>query len=46
MGAKRTLFTTAALGAVYLLRNKKTRDKLIDGIQSVAEQIRSRRPGN
>ncbi|MFC3748374.1 hypothetical protein [Paenibacillus sp. GCM10012306] len=43
MGAKKTLLTTAALGAVYLLRDKKTRDKVMNGIQSFAEQITSRR---
>jgi hypothetical protein len=42
MNAKRTLLTTAALGAVYLLRNKDTRDKVMNSIQSVTSQMRKR----
>ncbi|MHA6531032.1 hypothetical protein [Paenibacillus sp. BAC0078] len=43
MNAKRTLLTTAVLGAAYLLRNKDARNKLMNGIQSVTSQIRARK---
>ncbi|MEK5448299.1 hypothetical protein [Paenibacillus sp. FSL R7-0331] len=45
MNTKKTLFTTAALGAVYLLRNKDTRDKIMNGIQSFTSQVKSKRNG-
>lgn len=38
MNTKKTLFTTVALGAVYLLKNKGTRDKIKNGIQSFTSQ--------
>lgn len=34
MNTKKTLFTTAALGAAYLLKNKGARDKVMNTIQS------------
>jgi len=34
MNTKKTLFTTLALGAVYLMKNKETRDKVMNGLQS------------
>ncbi|WP_169834308.1 hypothetical protein [Paenibacillus donghaensis] len=45
MKTKKTLFTTAALGAVYLLKNKSTRDKIMNGIQSFASQVKSKKSG-
>ncbi|MBW4084022.1 hypothetical protein [Paenibacillus sp. S150] len=43
MNTKKTLFTTAALGAAYLLRNKDARDKVMNGIQSFASQVRAKK---
>lgn len=43
MNTKKTLFTTAALGAAYLLRNKDARNKVMNGIQSFTSQIRAKR---
>ncbi|WP_264757828.1 hypothetical protein [Neobacillus dielmonensis] len=34
------LMTTAALGAAYLLRNEKSRKKLMNQFQSLAEKTR------
>lgn len=41
MNTKKTLFTTVALGAAYLLKNKNTRDKLMNGIQSFTKSKKS-----
>lgn len=43
MNTKKTLFTTVALGAAYLLRNKDTRDKLMNGVQSITAQMKAKR---
>lgn len=43
MNTKKTLFTTVALGAAYLLKNKNTRDKLMNGIQSFTSQVKSKK---
>lgn len=43
MNTKKTLFTTAALGAAYLLRNKDARNKVMNGIQSITSQLRAKR---
>lgn len=45
MNTKKTLFTTAALGAAYLLKNKNTRDKIMEGIQSFTSQVKAKRNG-
>lgn len=42
MNVKRTLLTTAALGAVYLMQNKDARKKLMNSVQSFSDQIRAR----
>ncbi|MBP2000825.1 hypothetical protein J2Z69_001856 [Paenibacillus shirakamiensis] len=42
MNTKKTLFTTLALGAVYLMKNKDTRDKIMSGIQSVSSQVKAK----
>ena len=43
MNTKKTLFTTAALGAAYLLRNKDARNKVMDGIHSLTTQIKAKK---
>lgn len=43
MNTKKTLFTTLALGAAYLLKNKDARDKLMSGFQSFSNQVKSKR---
>ena len=43
MNTKKTLFTTVALGAAYLLRNKDTRDKIMHGVQSITAQMKAKR---
>ncbi|MDM5327331.1 hypothetical protein [Neobacillus sp. CF12] len=40
MARNRFLLTTAALGAAYLLRNDKTRKKLINQLQNFADKSR------
>lgn len=44
MNTKKTLFTTVALGAAYLLKNKGTRDKIMNGIQSYTSQSKAKNP--
>jgi hypothetical protein len=41
MNTKKTLFTTLALGAVYLMKNKETRDKVMNGLQSFTKSKKS-----
>jgi hypothetical protein len=41
MNTKKTLFTSLALGAVYLLKNKETRDKVMNGLQSFTKPKKS-----
>ncbi len=36
MGRKSMMMTTVALGAAYLLRNEKTRKKLMDQFQNLS----------
>ncbi|WNS40904.1 hypothetical protein [Paenibacillus sp. MMS20-IR301] len=43
MNTKKTLITTVALGAAYLLKNKSTRDKIMNGVQSITSQMKARR---
>ncbi|WP_379155412.1 hypothetical protein [Paenibacillus sp. sgz5001063] len=43
MNTKKTLWTTAALGAAYLLRNKDARNKVMNGISSITSQMRSKK---
>ncbi|ETT62897.1 MULTISPECIES: hypothetical protein [Paenibacillus] len=43
MNTKKTLFTTVALGAAYLLKNKGTRDKIMNGIQSYTSQSKAKK---
>ncbi|ETT47249.1 MULTISPECIES: hypothetical protein [Paenibacillus] len=43
MNTKKTLFTTVALGAAYLLKNKNTRDKIMNGVQSLTAQMKARK---
>lgn len=43
MNTKKTLFTTAALGAAYLLKNKGARDKVMNTIQSFTSQSKSKK---
>ncbi|WP_410513972.1 hypothetical protein PaeBR_06005 [Paenibacillus sp. BR2-3] len=45
MNTKKTLFTTIALGAVYLLKNKETRNKVMNGIQSFTSQAKGKKSG-
>ncbi|WP_187355123.1 hypothetical protein ['Paenibacillus yunnanensis' Narsing Rao et al. 2020] len=45
MNTKKTLFTTVALGAAYLLKNKQTRDKIIGGVQSFTNQVKAKKSG-
>ncbi|WP_286179946.1 hypothetical protein [Neobacillus cucumis] len=40
MNRKNLMMTTVALGAAYLLRNKKSRQKLMGQFQSLAEKSR------
>jgi hypothetical protein len=40
MARNRLLMTTAALGAAYLLRNDKTRKKLVNQLQAFADKSR------
>ncbi|WP_203457139.1 hypothetical protein [Paenibacillus tepidiphilus] len=46
MNTKKTLFTTVALGAAYLLKNKGTRDKLINSVQSFTNQVKAKKSGS
>ena len=41
MNTKKTLFTTLALGAVYLMKNKETRDKVMNSLQSFTKSKKS-----
>lgn len=43
MNTKKTLFTTVALGAAYLLRNKDTREKLMNSVHSITAQMKAKR---
>ncbi|MEK3795392.1 hypothetical protein MKX42_26955 [Paenibacillus sp. FSL R7-0204] len=43
MNTKKTLFTTVALGAAYLLKNKNTRDKIMNSVQSLTAQMKARK---
>lgn len=43
MNTKKTLFTTAALGAAYLLKNKNARDKIMDSIHSFTTQMKAKK---
>ncbi|WP_268794622.1 hypothetical protein [Paenibacillus sp. IHB B 3415] len=43
MNTKKTLFTTVALGAAYLLKNKNTRDNIMNGVQSFTAQMKARK---
>ncbi len=43
MGRKGLMMTTVALGTAYLLRNKKSRDKLKDQFRDFASSMASRR---
>ncbi|WP_256218353.1 hypothetical protein [Bacillus sp. MUM 116] len=40
MNRKNLMMTTAALGAAYLLRNKKSRQKLMNQFQAFADKSR------
>ncbi|MED1470922.1 hypothetical protein [Bacillus salipaludis] len=40
MNRKNLMMTTVALGAAYLLRNKKSRQKLMGQIQTLADKSR------
>ncbi|MFD0825735.1 hypothetical protein ACT8ZR_08660 [Neobacillus sp. M.A.Huq-85] len=40
MNRKNLMMTTVALGAAYLLRNKKSRQKLMGQFQSLADKSR------
>lgn len=44
MNTKKTFFTTAALGVAYLLKNKGTRDKIMNSIQSFTSQSKAKNP--
>lgn len=46
MNTKKTFLTTAALGAVYLLKNKDTRDKVMQSVQSFTSQLKSKKTDN
>ncbi|MFP4976342.1 hypothetical protein ACE6ED_13140 [Paenibacillus sp. CN-4] len=46
MNTKKTLLTTVALGAAYLLKNKGTRDKIMNGISSFTSQVKQKRSGS
>ena len=43
MNTRKTLFTTVALGAAYLLKNKGARDKIKNGIQSFTSQGKTKK---
>ncbi|WP_339316929.1 hypothetical protein [Paenibacillus sp. FSL R10-2734] len=43
MNTKKTLFTTAALGVAYLLKNKGTRDKIMNSVQSFTSQSKAKK---
>ncbi|WHY20675.1 hypothetical protein QNH28_06690 [Paenibacillus sp. G2S3] len=43
MNTKKKFFTTAALGVAYLLKNKGTRDKIMNGIQSFTAQSKAKK---
>jgi hypothetical protein len=43
MGRKGLMMTTVAVGTAYLLRNKKSRDKLRDQFRDFASNMASRR---
>ncbi|WP_191089418.1 MULTISPECIES: hypothetical protein [Paenibacillus] len=43
MNTRKTLLTTAALGAAYLLKNKDARSKVMGGFQSFMDQVKSKR---
>ncbi len=43
MKKNKLMMTTLAVGAAYLLKNKKSRDKLMDQFQSFAGQTEKRK---
>ncbi|MNB70496.1 hypothetical protein D3C81_132720 [compost metagenome] len=43
MNTRKTLLTTLALGAAYLLKNKDVRTKLRNGVQSFTDQVKAKR---
>jgi hypothetical protein len=43
MNTKKTFLTTAALGVAYLLKNKGTRDKIMNSIQSFTSQSKDKK---
>ncbi|WJH32424.1 hypothetical protein MJA45_07235 [Paenibacillus aurantius] len=40
--SKKTILSTVALGAAYLLRNKETRDKLMSQLQNMTNRTKSK----
>ncbi|WP_192894817.1 hypothetical protein [Neobacillus notoginsengisoli] len=44
MDRKKMLLTTVALGAAYLMRNKESRDKLMDQMQSMGTAKKKSKP--
>lgn len=44
MDRKKMLLTTVALGAAYLMRNKESRDKLMNQMQSMGNAKQKNKP--